>query len=376
MSHQTLRNAIEAANSGNVDLAVETFSLALTEAPSEPLIHRSYAVFLLSQGMVLDALIHFERAFTLDPKDRETSLQYAKVLMELARVERAQLVLDRYFNSNQQDQEVALIQNKLREQIGKSSGPLAVKYGESRLGNVACIHPGRCGSTVIGNMLGQHSMICWTGESLTRLKFDWKALAPYTDSLGLIQAQTLAASSPFFGFETKWSPPRDESDNQLSWRTYFEFLDRLGYQYFIVIKRNNLLRHLASQQVSRLKNLWHVRSIPSEPTKIEIPLNVKTPPETVAVPLVDYLDEFSKWAANVYQGLDGKPLLKLCYEDDIEHFPLAAFERICNFLGLEPEPVRIEYKRQNPWPLPEIVKNWKEVYDTLKNTDHAWMLDG
>lgn len=66
--------------------------------------------------------------------------------------------------------------------------------------------------------------------------------------------------------------------------------------------------------------------------------------------------------------------LIITYENDVLKNPKHAYKKVCDFLSLKDENVKVEYKRTNPFPLKELIINYEEISELLKGTKYDWML--
>ncbi len=67
-------------------------------------------------------------------------------------------------------------------------------------------------------------------------------------------------------------------------------------------------------------------------------------------------------------------LLTLFYEELVEQRD-ESFRQAQEFLGVEPEPLEVALRKQNPEPLPELLSNYDELFEAYRNSKHAWMFD-
>src|SRR5437868_12511840 len=73
--------------------------------------------------------------------------------------------------------------------------------------NVVMLHPGRCGSTVLGDMVGQHSNVAWDGEIYEIERQRRTAIGLPEDipeALPLLRSRMRLAGRAVFGFELKF----------------------------------------------------------------------------------------------------------------------------------------------------------------------------
>ena len=111
-----------------------------------------------------------------------------------------------------------------------------------RLGSVAMFHVGRCGSTVVGNLLDQHQKIYWDGEVVyNQYSFNNCQLKPF-DTKAFFRKQMLVAGSRFYGFEVKVHPEQQLAILHQTLPELVNELTELGVEQFIVLERKNYLR--------------------------------------------------------------------------------------------------------------------------------------
>ena len=68
------------------------------------------------------------------------------------------------------------------------------------------------------------------------------------------------------------------------------------------------------------------------------------------------------------------PIQTLYYEDLVDDRE-EVFRQAQEFLGVEPGPLKVTLRKQNPEPLPELLENYDELYRAFCFTPHAWMFD-
>ncbi len=67
--------------------------------------------------------------------------------------------------------------------------------------------------------------------------------------------------------------------------------------------------------------------------------------------------------------------MNLYYEKDIKENPKIAYKKVCNFIGVTAERVSVDLKKQNPYTARQMVENWYDVEEKLKDTKYEWMLE-
>lgn len=245
-------------------------------------------------------------------------------------------------------------------------------------GRVAMLHYGRCGSTVLTELLGAHSLVHWDKEVFRRM-FRKTCLEAHflSDPFWLLRARMWQTGGSYYGFEIKCheayhlSPPvLDMSADRL-----ISELIGLGYRRFVILKRRNYLRQQISEEVGRQNNEWH-RSAGARSRLHPITLNV----EQVrfggqTLPLLDSFAARDRGYADMKRLLQDQRVLRLTFEEDVKPDPRRGYRRMCSFLDIEPERPEIRKARTNPFSLRELLRNYDEVAAALRPTSYAWMLD-
>ncbi|MFQ5679897.1 MAG: hypothetical protein ACE5HP_10620, partial [Gemmatimonadota bacterium] len=140
----------------------------------------------------------------------------------------------------------------------------------TRRGNVVMYHFGRCGSTVISDLLGQHDRVHWDGEVYDRVRQNlamraktgltaMSELRMTADPVKLLRIRMHWFRCRYYGFEIKPSPHMHLRPGLLavSVPELVRLLtDRLGFNYAIVLKRKNYLRQTVSRLVGRQRRRW------------------------------------------------------------------------------------------------------------------------
>lgn len=233
--------------------------------------------------------------------------------------------------------------------------------------NVVMLHEGRCGSSVLAGLLGQHSAIQWEGEVFGVFK-PGGALARYfryNYPLLYLRQRIARSEHSIYGFETKvrlhlWRKL------DLSLREYLRGLQNLGFSRYIVLDRKNGLRRIASSLISVKTKKWAV-SKREKPRLVQIELELDE--------IISWLEELQRISAELEEVLSDRALLWLTYEDHVAPDPRIGYRRVCEFLDLPPEEVAVTLKKVNPFPLSEMIENYEEVRRGLSGTDFEWMLE-
>lgn len=236
-------------------------------------------------------------------------------------------------------------------------------------------HFGRSGSQVLGNLLLQHSQIDWRGEMVRE-----KRVKEFKDRLkgkkysiqDHVKAIARNRNKKLFGFETKFFHLRKQN---ITIAEFVTFLKQNGCKRFITLKRENILRKIASSSIAKNKRAFHQENKEkAKLTKIHLdPSEIRI--DGARKPLVEMISDYENDFKELNLALENSEVLRLTYEEHIKETPLKAYEAICNFLGTKSESPDIQYGKSNPFPLSEIIENFDEIKNELKGTPHSWMTD-
>ncbi len=248
------------------------------------------------------------------------------------------------------------------------------KVEKIRKGNIFMLHTGRVGSTVLADLLNQHSKISWDGEFYPKQKKRYLKFI-YNDPIDFLKIKMNQKVSEFYGFELKCSKNQLYTAHSIN-LDLDVFLDRikeLNFNNFILLERKNYLKQFISLYFARKTKIHHIKY---NINKISI-LNIEFESclwfnkQQPLIKHFEYLDNFYKETKDL---LSKDKSLFLTYEDEIQENPLVAYEKICDFLNIKPELPIINLKRTNPYPLKDVIKNYNEVEKYLTGTKYEWML--
>jgi hypothetical protein len=83
----------------------------------------------------------------------------------------------------------------------------------------------------------------------------------------------------------------------------------------------------------------------------------------------------ARWRVPHYGGLfRDHPQMTLYYED-LVHDRNDVFNRVQSFLAVQPRPLTVTTRKQNPEPLRELVENYDELYEVFKHGPEAAFFD-
>ena len=236
-------------------------------------------------------------------------------------------------------------------------------------------HIGRCGSTVLGHMLDQHPDVIWANELFDSCM---KTSVPSNGGSFVeskINESRSAVNSEYYGFETKYLPQQHLSQGCINMvlDEYLAQLIKLGFSKFILLHRENYLRRAISAKVGSVTSKWHTKFAVKSPVKISI--NTKAFRTGVGEDtLLELFRKLDYHYSKLKKLLVEKDYISISYEHDIMDDPFVAYNKISNYLGLDLHNPEIKFKRTNPFTLSQLLENYEDVYNELKDTKYEWML--
>lgn len=246
-----------------------------------------------------------------------------------------------------------------------------------RPGCVALLHQHRCGSTVLGGMLGAHPRITWRSEVITYHRLAYERAhgseAGWTCApAALIRAHRRGHPWGWFGCEVT---TRNARDLGLSLEATVDMLRRLGFRRFVVLERRNHLRRYLSSLVGEARGRLHL-----EAGRLAGATAVALDPESTGLsrdrlPLLEVLRRDTDEVARLLELTAPLERLHLVYEDDLRADPAVGYARVCRYLGEEPVAVAPATARTSPFPVADILSNYDEVAALLAGTPFEWMLE-
>lgn len=262
------------------------------------------------------------------------------------------------------------VPRKLKIKLLASAYPL---FSADKRKGVFMWHHGRCGSTVLGQMLNQHPEIRWYGELYNRYVHAGTPHPNFSDDLKYVQIE---CGRKLPGFELKGLPSQHLSTLGVSPGQFLDIIRELGFSQCIFLDRRNILRKLISVQivVQGLRSAYHMTG--KQP---ELSGSLRIDVQHVRIrgknaPLLDmirYIDEETEKAR--HQVREYFDFLPLYYEDHIEADPRVAYRETLVHLGLPYHDANVTLKRINVKALQELVENYQEVEDLLAGTKYEWM---
>jgi hypothetical protein len=147
----------------------------------------------------------------------------------------------------------------------------------------------------------------------------------------------------------------------------------------IWLYRENVLRQALSVYLNRQVRQAGVLKRPQHTFRDAKPITVEVEPRRF-VRLARSLNVCDKEAKARLAAL--REVLPLTYVEVVggenakaDRLPLATTKRVCEFLGVGYELLRCELKRVNPFPMHEMIGNWRDVRKAIKGSEFADLLE-
>ena len=280
-------------------------------------------------------------------------------------------ILDRISRTVENPQEITSRLRKMAKTRFWATG-----VPSSRPANIAMFHIGRCGSTVLGDMLDQHPGVYWDGEvyephieNATRCNQDiHEALR---EPVQILKKRIPRSGKRIYGFEIKFYHLKLAG---ISLREYVGHLKIMGFNHFVLLDRKNSLKKIVSSLVAHEKKQYHQPTFKTaQLSQIRMDVN-NVGIDNDSKPLVSFLQDYENDIRELTTILDDTNLLRLSYEEDISGSPKTGYAKVCDFLNLKEHPVKVKYGRTNPFGLREMISNFEDVEEALLGTQFEWML--
>lgn len=259
------------------------------------------------------------------------------------------------------------------------------------------IHEGRCGSTVLGSLIGQHPTLAHFNEILTpgswisrefvgtaleaerdSLKIDKGHLNDFIRHLATTERALKKPELSHIGFEIKLNQLGEKHLNCTVEHLVEEIIGLGNVKFMFLTRRNIIKRH-----VSTLRCLYKEVSHAKDLEKVNYD-KVRLDRETLRDWSYDYTRRFSSLSeflessnANrlaVREFAQRTGSLYMEYED-FEKAPLEGATRILDFLGLPLIQVDSPFVKTGNLPLSELIDNYGDVVSELSGTEWRKMLD-
>ena len=245
-------------------------------------------------------------------------------------------------------------------------------------------HVGRCGSSVLGSLLSQHSQIAYSNEIYSRYmprRRDNQVLPSFGQVLDSAREGLV---SPWHLFEIKHLSDQNlglyPMLSRLDWLQYFI---ANGYCHHLVMRRRNGLRRIVSHLRAAQTGQYVVNSVHQDQSPIKVEVSLESIVHGFASrSLLEWLEIYElghQEMISVVKDCSTKDssiaFLELTYEDHIQNDPIKAYQIVCEFLSVSREPVDVRYSAINTGLLSDLISNFDAVCDCLSATRFAWMLE-
>ncbi len=224
---------------------------------------------------------------------------------------------------------------------------------------------GRSGSALLKELLNSHPDISCDGELFNKdtlyipnkylLRASCYFPLPYIIYRQLIHRHKVYGFT-LFNFHVKRIGRRIKYLSDRNWK-------------IIYIRRTDTLQQAFSNIVAHETDIWHRR----KGEKTDIPdLQLNIPEER----LLRQLRVREKWLALEREVLDGLPFFEVVYEDMLEDNRCwqETMQQVFGFLGVDNAPVSSKLLKTYPKPYPDIVANYGDLIQTVKNSPFSYML--
>lgn len=263
------------------------------------------------------------------------------------------------------------------------------------------LHPGRCGSTVIAEMITASKEILWLNEAFTLLIEHHRGNASHSFIQEDVNLRNLVDSGRFIeglnhqlskalltcekvGFELKIHRNQELILPQTGMMAgdSLDVLINLGVSKFIFLRRDNLLRCLISAARAFDSGIWHLKkgespsSCPGSNKKYyEFPLK-KLIYGPNRLGLIDTLNQMQSDVLSMEQALVDRniPYLDLRYSIDVLPDPQIALTKISQYLSINIKSKKPTLRRTNPRPLKDFIVNIKDLEKEIEGSSFSWML--
>lgn len=239
-------------------------------------------------------------------------------------------------------------------------------------------HIGRCGSSVLGSLLAQHSAIGYSNEIFSPYmprRRGGRALPALAEVVAEARSRQRGR---FHLFEVKHLPAQNlglyPCCSREDWLQ--QFID-LGYDRHLLMRRRNGLRRMVSHVRAAHSGVYVASIGDASPTEaVTIPLDAITH-GFQSRSLLAWLEEYERGHQQMAAALDqaGLSWLELSYEDHIETSPMRAYGEVCRYLEIDPESPELQHRKINRGRLADLIANFDAVQSALAPTRFAWMLE-
>jgi len=131
------------------------------------------------------------------------------------------------------------------------------RASQDRPGVVLMLHVGRCGSTVLANLLEQNPCVYWDGKLPRKAKQLYGEKAKRLDVARWTKRQFAISGDRFYGFEFKILADQYPAMLGTSTPEFLRVCKEIGVTHYVLLVRRNTLRHVVSHYASLARGSWH-----------------------------------------------------------------------------------------------------------------------
>lgn len=255
--------------------------------------------------------------------------------------------------------------------------------GKEHRVNAVMLHIGRCGSTVLANMLSARTDIHWIGE-IYEPYFQEKypnhirsGEFPVFEGgpLEVLRKEKRLRVTDVFGFEIK---PFHFELIGIPMEKFMPALIDMGFNRFVLLDRKNRLRTVISALLAAQPGNKYALRVGDEVRHSSVRVDLQAVEiEYDKKPLLDYLQGYDSYLIRLRELLESHAPLELFYEDDVEMNPKVGYQRICDYFSTSNDiDIEVSLQKINPYPLSELIVNFEEVRKYLVGTSYEWMPEG
>jgi hypothetical protein len=248
-----------------------------------------------------------------------------------------------------------------------------------RPGVVVMLHIGRCGSTVLANMLAQNPDVFWDGKTARKAHELYGDSIKNLDISAWFERQFSISGSRYYGFEFKMLRDQYVTIFDKTVPEFVEICKSIGVTHFILLYRGNTLNQAISHYSGLANRVWHISPDSAKQASkksFSIDFEHVTTGSGAGLPLPDYLRDIESTKDEVREILQDQKVLELEYESDIlQDSPQVAYQRICEFLMIPTGDVSVKNKKVLALSPSEAVENYADAVRALSGTEFEWMLD-
>ena len=252
------------------------------------------------------------------------------------------------------------------------------------MNGVVTWHQGRCGSSVLGSLLNQHSRIQAANEIFSKYMPRRRGAGPVPAMANVMTTAIEAAKKPTLNIEIKYLSAQNlclYPESRLE--DWLQTASQNGFRRHVLIYRRNGLRRIVSHLLAQQTGVYVQKDSGLSTAERMLTINCSAIQEGVEThDLVTWINRYEEGHQRMQKCLHNwsnsekhAAPLELIFEESIEASPHVAYREICAWLGEADEQPILRLKRINPEPLCELISNWEEVQTLLRSTAHAWMLN-